>query len=154
MDLASPLLKSARDSTRAEHAPPTAARQANREARMCQADPTHPSIGQGPSHPSLSPRAMPIHRIQEMPSSPLSHQLHRTCRRRLDSPRPPSLSYPPRALSLPPPPAHMPPQTMVAMLITPYGLVTRLITTTVPVTAVKVRQDLVLDVSKSGSAKP
>jgi hypothetical protein len=117
------------------HSRTTAARQVNREAQMCQADPTHLSIGQGPSHPSSSPPVMPIHRTREMPSSPLSHQLHRTHRRRLDSPQPPPLTYPPRALSLPPPPAHMPPQTMVAMLITPYGLVTRLITTTVPATA-------------------
>jgi hypothetical protein len=73
----------------------TAVRQANREARMCQADPAHLSIGQGPSRPFSSPRVTPTHQTQEMPSSPLSHQLHRTCCRRLDSPRPPLLAYPP-----------------------------------------------------------
>jgi hypothetical protein len=68
------------------HSRTTAARQANWEARMCQADPAHPSIGQGPSCPSSSPCVIPTHQTQEMPSSPLSHQLHRTRRCRLDSP--------------------------------------------------------------------
>jgi hypothetical protein len=77
------------------HSRTTAARQANQEARMCQADPAHPSTGQGPSRPSSSPCVTPTHRTQEMPSSPLSHQLHRTCHRRLDSPRPLPLVYPP-----------------------------------------------------------
>jgi Chromo (CHRromatin Organisation MOdifier) domain len=54
-------------------------------------------------------------------------------------------NLPPQALSLPPPPAHMPPQTMVAMLITPYGLVTRLVTTTVPATAtLELRQGVIV----------
>jgi hypothetical protein len=109
------------------------ARQANQEARMCQADPMHQSIGQGQSCPSLSPREPPIPRTCKTPSSPLSHQLHHTRHRQLDSPRLPPLTYPPQALSLLPPPAHMPPQMMVAMLIMPYGLVMRLVTTTVTV---------------------
>jgi hypothetical protein len=123
----------------------TAARQVNWEARMCQADPAHPSIGQGSNRPSSSPPMTPIHWTQGMPLSPLSHQLHRTCRRQLDSPWPPPLTYPPRALSLPPPPVHMPPQTMVAMLITPFGLMTRLVTTTVPTMAtLELRQGVII----------
>jgi hypothetical protein len=117
------------------HSRTTAARQANREAQMRQPNHAHPSIGQGPSHPSSSPLKTPTHRTRKMPSSPLFHQLHRTCRHQLDSPQPPPLTYPPQALSLLPPPAHMPPQTMVAMLITLFRLVTRLVTTTVPTTA-------------------
>jgi hypothetical protein len=127
------------------HSRTTAARQMNWEARMHQADPAHPSIGQGPSRPSSSPLVMPTRGTRKMPSSPLSHQLHRTRRHRLDSLRPPPLTYPPRALSLPPPPAHMPPQTMVAMLITPYGLMMRLVTTTVPATAtLELRQGVII----------
>jgi hypothetical protein len=117
------------------HSRTMAARQANREARMCQADPTLPSTGQGQNRPSSSQRKILTHQTRKMPSSPLSHQLHRSRHCRLDSPRPPPLTYPPRALSLLPPPAHMPPQTMVAMLIMPFGLVTRLVTTTMPTMA-------------------
>jgi hypothetical protein len=110
-------------------------RQANQEAQMCQANPTHQLTGQDRSHHSTSLHALPTHQICQTPSSPLSHQLHCTHCHQLDSPQPPPLTYLPRVLSLLPPPAHQPLQTMVAMLITPYGLVTRLVTTTVPATA-------------------
>jgi hypothetical protein len=62
------------------HSRTMAARQANREARMCQANPTHQSIGQAWNHPSLFQREPPIHQTLKTPSSPLSHQLHCTCR--------------------------------------------------------------------------
>jgi hypothetical protein len=94
-----------------------------------------PSIGQDWSHPSSSQHVWLTCQTLKMPLSPLSHQLHHTCHHQLDSPQPPALLYPPRALSLPPPFAHQPPLTMIAMLIMPYGLVMRLVTTTVPVTA-------------------
>jgi hypothetical protein len=60
------------------HSRMMAVRQVNQEAQMCQADPVHQSIGQDQSRPSLSPCEPSIHRTLGTPSSPLSHQLHRT----------------------------------------------------------------------------
>jgi hypothetical protein len=117
------------------HSRMTEVRQANWEARMCQADPTHLSIGQGQGHPSSSQRAPLTCQTLKTPLSPLSHQLYHTRHHQLDSPRPPPLTYPPQALSLPPSPAHQLLQTMVAMLITPYRLMTRLVMTTMPAIA-------------------
>jgi hypothetical protein len=127
------------------HSRMTEARQANQEAWMCQANPTHLSIGQDQSCPSLSPCGLLTCQTLETPLSPLSHQLHRTCHHQSDSPQLLPLTFPPRVLSLPPPSMHQPPQMMVAMLIMPYGLVTRLVTTTVPTMAtLELRQGVIV----------
>jgi hypothetical protein len=127
------------------HSRMTEARQATQEAQMCQADPAHPSVGQDQGHPSSSPHVLLTCQTLKTPSSPLSHQLHHMHCCQLDSLQPSPLTYLPRALSLLPPSTHQLPQTMVAMLITPFRLITRLITTTVPMTAtLKLQQGVIV----------